>query len=264
MNNESEKDLEVAEPNEVEEETTEENVEDNDNLEFDEEKKSLEVDEEEKEESKELEESSSNKQTSEMNSNYAQIRRKAEKDAELKSRKQIEDAYQRGRLEAYKGKINPYTGTEIKDITDIEVFEDMEKIAKNDGDPLKDYASYAADKKREEDRLIKEKQEREEKAQKEVDEFSKKYPDVNLSDLFKDEMFKDYAEGKNKSLTEVYESFNKLKRSFRKNGVEVAKQTIANNMSSPGGLNQSSDNFIDYENMSREDFLKEVEKVKEK
>ncbi|MCI8460440.1 MAG: hypothetical protein HFE81_03510 [Bacilli bacterium] len=260
MNNESEKELEVAEPIEVEEETTDENVEDDDNLEFDE----PDNDSENNIEKEESEKEKPNKQSAEENSTYAQIRRKAEKDAELKSQKQIEDAYQKGRLEAYKGKINPHTGTEIKDITDIEVFEDMERIAQNGGDPLKDYASYTADKKREEEKLAQEKQEREEQAQKEVDEFTKKYPDVNLSDLFKDEMFKDYAEGKTKSLTEIYESYNKLKKSFRNKGVEVAKQTIANSMSSPGGLNQSSDNHVDYENMSREEFLKEVEKVKER
>ena len=76
-------------------------------------------------------------------------------------------------------------------------------------------------------------------------------------------MFVDYAEGKNKTLLETYESYSKFKRSFRNEGINTAKKTIANTISSPGSLSQSSDNTVDYSTMSREEFLKEVEKVKE-
>lgn len=272
MENESEKELNVADSTEVEEESTsdDDSLEftdystENDNEEDSSNDEETEDDEEEEEpiESNENQDDSSNKklpQSKEENSKYAAARRKAEEESQAK----IDEAYKNGVLSAYKGKINPYTNTEIKDLTDVEVYEDMYKLAESGKDPLKDYASYTADKKREEARIQKEKEEREQKAQQEIDEFSKKYPDVNISSLLKDEMFMDYAEGKTKTLIETYESFSKFKRSFRNEGIKTAKKTIANNMSSPGSLGNSSDNTVDYESMSREQFLKEVEKVKE-
>lgn len=263
MENESEKELNVADSTVVDETTEEE-----DSLEFtDTEEKSNEnlsstedddSNEETSETSEEDVESETEKrpQTSEENSKYAAARRKAEK-------AKYDKAYEEGRLSAYKGKINPYTNTKIEDLTDVEVYEDMYKIAEDGKDPLKDYASYTADKRREEARIEKEKLEKESKAQQEIEEFSKKYPDVNISSLLKDEMFLDYAEGKNKTLVDTYESFSKFKRSFRNEGIKTAKKTIANSISTPGSLNQSSDNTTDYESMSREQFLKELEKVKE-
>ena len=250
MENESEKELNVADSTVVDETTEEEN-----SLEFtdteeeeNENPSSTEGDdsnEETSETSEEDVESETEKhpQTSEENSKYAAARRKAEK-------AKYDKAYEEGRLSAYKGKINPYTNTKIEDLTDVEVYEDMYKIAEDGKDPLKDYASYTADKRREE-------------ARQEIEEFSKKYPNVNISSLLKDEMFLDYAEGKNKTLVDTYESFSKFKRSFRNEGIKTAKKTIANSISTPGSLNQSSDNTPDYESMSREQFLKELEKVKE-
>lgn len=263
MENESEKELNVADSTVVDETTEEE-----DSLEFtdteeedNENPSSTEGDDSNEETSETFEENVESEtekrsQTSEENSKYAAARRKAEK-------AKYDKAYEEGRLSAYKGKINPYTNTKIEDLTDVEVYEDMYKIAEDGKDPLKDYASYTADKRREEARIEKEKLEKESKAQQEIEEFSKKYPDVNISSLLKDEMFLDYAEGKNKTLVDTYESFSKFKRSFRNEGIKTAKKTIANSISTPGSLNQSSDNTPDYESMSREQFLKELEKVKE-
>lgn len=263
MENESEKELNVADSTIVDETTeeddslkfTETEEEENENNSFVEED---EPNEKVNENSEENVEKSTEKlpQTSEENSKYAAARRKAEK-------AKYDKAYEEGRLSAYKGKINPYTNTKIEDLTDVEVYEDMYKIAEDGKDPLKDYASYTADKRREEARIEREKEEKESKAQQEIEEFSKKYPDVNISSLLKDEMFLDYAEGKNKTLVDTYESFSKFKRNFRNEGIKTAKKTIANSISTPGSLNQSSDNTPDYESMSREQFLKELEKVKE-
>lgn len=263
MENESEKELNVADSTVVDETTEEEDSleftdteeEENENLSSTEDDDSNEETSETSEEDVESE-TEKRPQTSEENSKYAAARRKAEK-------AKYDKAYEEGRLSAYKGKINPYTNTKIEDLTDVEVYEDMYKIAEDGKDPLKDYASYTADKRREEARIEKEKLEKESKAQQEIEEFSKKYPDVNISSLLKDEMFLDYAEGKNKTLVDTYESFSKFKRSFRNEGIKTAKKTIANSISTPGSLNQSSDNIPDYESMSREQFLKELEKVKE-
>ena len=68
-------------------------------------------------------------------------------------------------------------------------------------------------------------------------------------------------EGKNKSLVEVYESFNKLKNQFRTSAIDVAKQTIANANASPGSLGSGSEMTISYDNMSSEEFNKIVQGV---
>lgn len=261
----SEKELNVADSTNVEEDSTE--INDSQDIEEfkDDSKENNESNNDDTEDlnnenrSDSTSEDTKHTQSKEENKKYAAARRKAEEESQAK----IDEAYKKGKLAAYKGKLNPYTNTKIEDITDVEVYEDMYKLAEEGKDPIRDYASYTADKKREEAKQQKEKIEREEKAKAEVEEFSKKYPDVNISSLLKDEMFVDYAEGKNKTLLETYESYSKFKRSFRNEGINTAKKTIANTISSPGSLSQSSDNTVDYSTMSREEFLKEVEKVKE-
>ena len=276
MENESEKELAVAEPIDTEEESVDESdemefsdteeSEENDNQAADE--SNNDTEEENEEESDEAQEEKPGKGkpsvlSKEERAMYAKARRTVEKSVEEKHKKALDKAYERGRLEAYKGKMNPYTNTEIKDLTDVEVYEDMFKIAEEGGDPLKDYASYSADKKREEARIKQEESERQAKAEQDIDDFQKKYPDVNLSDLFKDENFLDYAEGKDKSLVDVYDSYMKLITGFRNKGIETAKKTIANSISSPGSLSNGSENVVNYATMPKEEFEKVVARVKD-
>lgn len=276
MENESEKELAVAEPIDTEEESVDESdemefsdteeSEENDNQADDE--SNNDTEEENEEESDEAQEEKPGKGkpsvlSKEERAMYAKARRTVEKSVEEKHKKALDKAYERGRLEAYKGKMNPYTNTEIKDLTDVEVYEDMFKIAEEGGDPLKDYASYSADKKREEARIKQEESERQAKAEKDIDDFQKKYPDVNLSDLFKNENFLDYAEGKDKSLVDVYDSYMKFITGFRNKGIETAKKTIANSISSPGSLSNGSENVVDYATMPKEEFEKVVARVKD-
>ena len=158
--------------------------------------------------------------------------------------------------------MNPFTNQIIEDSKDVEVYENMYKLSQDGKDPIADYAGYIAQKEREKERESARQKEIEEKASKDLEEFTSKYPNVNLNDLFNDENFSDYMEGKNKSITEIYERYTKLKNSFRTESINQAKQTIANSKATPGSLNNISDSDIDYEKMSREDFLKEVERVK--
>ena len=147
--------LEVAEPTMEETETTatvpEENTETNEeSFEFTEKTESEVTEtsvEETKEEVKEV-------QSKEENSKYAQARRKAEAEMEAK----VKEAYQKGRMESFIGKLNPYTNTVINDETDIQVYENMYALEKQGKDPVADYASYVADKQRQE---LKEKEEQE-------------------------------------------------------------------------------------------------------
>lgn len=221
-----------------------------------------ETSEEETEATATSKEEKNEKQSAEENAKYAKARRKAEEESQKKSDSAYERGLREGRLNALKGKMNPYTNTLIEDEQDIEVYEDMYKISQEGGDPLMDYAAYTADKKRQAEKARIEETQIQEKAQKDVDEFMEKYPNVNLTELLKDEMFADYIEGKNKSLCDLYTSYKKMQNQFRNKGIETAKQTIANSMSSPGGLSGGAETYVDYSNMSREEFLKEVEKVK--
>lgn len=202
-------------------------------------------------------------QSKEERANYAQIRRKAEADAEAKVKVKVDEAYNRGRLEAFVGKKNPYTNTVIKDETDIQVYENMYNLDKAGKDPIADYASYIADKQRQ---LAKEKAEQEklqEEAKNDIAEFTEKYPDVNLSELLEDEIFKDYIEGKRKSLVTLYENYQKMENSFRSKAIGVAKRTIANSQASPGSLGSGSEASIDYKNMSSKEFAKYVKMAKD-
>lgn len=263
---ESEKILEVTEPVESEEVTdTQEqektevtNAEEStENFEFSD-SEETEKEEQKASDSKVEQNEKENKkvQTSEENSKYAQERRRKE---ELESK--VQEAYQKGRLEAYKGKINPYTNTEIKDETDIKVYENMYELEKEGKDPIADYANYMANKEREEAIARSKQEELQKNAKKDIEDFSEKYPNVDLKELLNDETFTDYIEGKNKPLVELYEKFNKLKNQFRNNAIDVAKQTIANANATPGSLGSGSEVEISYDSMSSEEFAKIVQSV---
>ena len=70
-------------------------------------------------------------------------------------------------------------------------------------------------------------------------------------------------QGKQKSLTELYEGFNNFKNAFRNSAINVAKQTIANAQASPGSLKGDSDNTIDYASMSDAEFEKYIQRAKD-
>lgn len=260
---ESEKMLEVAETTDgVVEETTataEEPVE-NKEEEFTD-SNSKETVEEKTEESVEnpvSDDSKKETQTRDENSKYAQARRKAEEEFKKKE----SDAYKRGKIEAYKGKLNPYTQTVISDENDFEVYESMCEIANNGGDPIADFIQYTTDKKREEQKKLQEKEKITEEAKKDIEDFSNKYPDVDLSKLLNNEDFKDYIDGKRKPLVELYEKYRNLENRFRTSGVEIAKKTIANSQATPGSLNGGGEHNIDFETMGNEEFDKYLQAVK--
>lgn len=252
----SEKTLEVAETTMEEVETTtseaEEMSEINENeLEFTDSNVPEESKEEIKEQPKQV-------QSKEENSKYAQARRKAE--AEFK--KKEEEAYRRGKFEAFKGKINPYTNTEIKDENDFEVYEEMCEIANKGMDPVDDYIQYTTDKRREEKKAKEEKEKINEEVKKDIEEFEAKYPDVDLNALLEDEDFKDYIDGRRKPLVELYDKYKKLENKFRNGGINIAKKTIANTNATPGSLNGGGDYAVDYANMPDAEFERILNGVK--
>ena len=265
------KNLEVAEPNnEVAEETTEvgetpQETAEVDYIDSDSGEKET-VDETDSSENAQSE-NEDDKQTSDKNAEFAKIRRKAENDAKLKTQEEIEkakaEAFKEGRLASYKGRINPYTNKPITDYSDLEMYEAMFKLEEEGKDPLVDLPEYLAAKQREEVKIAKERQELETKVQEELNEFMEKYPSVNVEELLKDKFFMDYIEGKDKSLTILYENFNNFKNSFRNSAVEVAKQTIANAKATPGSLSGDSEVEVDYGNMSNEEFERMIQRAKD-
>ena len=261
----SEKKLDAAEPTaEVVEETTE--VDETPQEEVPEFTDTSEEQNTEQEDNSNPEDNSNeeSKQSSEENAKYASIRRKAEEDAQKKIKEAETKAYEKGRLEAYKGKINPYTNKPIIDSSDIEVYEMMYKLEQEGKDPINDLPNALSDRRREEQKAIAEERDRNEKARKELEDFREKYPDVNVQELLNDSFFNDYISGKTKSLTELYEGFNNFKNAFRNSAVNVAKQTIANSQSSPGSLSSGSkEPPLDFSTMSSEEFQKYLQKAKD-
>lgn len=206
----------------------------------------------------------SSEQSAEENAKFANIRRKAEEEAQKKIKEAESKAYEKGRLEAYKGKINPYTNKPIVDSSDIEMYETMYKLEQEGKDPINDLPEALTDRRREEQKALAEERERKEKARQEIEDFEKKYPDVNIPELLNDSFFNDYISGKNKSLIDLYEGFNNFKNAFRNSAVNVAKQTIANSQSSPGSLSGNGEEpILDFNTMSSEEFQKYVQKAKD-
>lgn len=261
MPEESEKTLDVAEPvmsdNEVLDTQGKEEISTkNEEVDFDE-TEVKETNESQEDTLSIVEEKSAKKiQSPEENSKYAAKRREKE-NLQFK----IDEAYKKGQLDAYKGKINPYTQTEIKDVHDIRVYENMYKLDKEGKNPIEDYASYIADKEREEELNRIKQEELQETARKDIEEFQVEYPDVDLQKLLDDEIFKDYLEGKNKPLKEIYSSYLKMQNQFRNDAINVAKQTIANSNASPGSLSSGAEIKVNYENMSSEEFNKYAQRV---
>ena len=258
---ESEKNLEVAETSaEVVEETTDvaETPQEEPTPEF------TDTSEEQVAESTDESSTEESTQSAEENAKYASIRRRAEEEAQKKIQEAESKAYERGRLEAYKGKVNPYTNKPIKDNADIEVYETMYRLEQEGKDPINDLPDALSEKKRKEEKAARTAKEQNEKAKQEIDDFQTKYPDVNLQELLNDSFFNDYITGKNKNLIDLYEGFNNFKNAFRNSAVNVAKQTIANSQSSPGSLSGNGDEpVIDFSTMSSEDFQKYVQRAKD-
>lgn len=207
--------------------------------------------------------SESKTQSSEENAKFAQIRRKAEEDAAKKFEAERQKAYNEGRLEAYRGKVNPYTDKPINDLMDIKMYETMSKLEKEGKDPIMDLPEELARVEREKQEAEQKKKEMEEQTKKEVNDFQEKYPDVNLGELLQDSLFKDYIDGKNKPITDLYEGYINMKNSFRNAAVGVAKQTIANAQATPGALGSGAEVTVDYSTMTSEEFAKHVQRVKD-
>lgn len=159
-------------------------------------------------------------------------------DIEAIRREAYERGIREGRVAAFSGKKNEYTGQPIKDEYDLEVYETMRKIEEKGGDPVADFASEMAERRRQEAQKANERVQTEQKYQTELVEFAKEMPDVDLKVLFNDPKFRTFARGKLgvMSLKEVYADYSTLTATAENDAELKAKRIVAKQKASPGSL----------------------------
>lgn len=211
-------------------------------------------------------------QSKEDNSKYRQARIKAEKEAEKKIEAARKEAYEQGlkqgKVQSYIGKQNPYTGKEILDSYDVDEYLDMYELDSKGQDPIEGYIELQKQKAREEaEKKIKadEEAKRQKWYQDDTNNFLEKYSEQKLQELKEDKDFLSFAEGKigNVALAEIYENYKKLISKFENKSIETAKQIVANNSTTPGAMEESEPQTMDWNKMSKKDFEKYVKKAKD-
>lgn len=261
--NESVNNLEVAEQEEVVENTANE-TETTEQV--------SEQDTEQVEEVEEQEEQETEKQSNEENAKYASIRRKAQEDAKKQIEQARKEAYEQGlnqgKVQSYIGRNNPYTGQIIKDEYDVQEYLDMYELDSKGEDPITGYRELQKDKARKEaeEKVKAEEQSKQEKwYQDDTKDFVEKYSAEKLQELGKDEDFNLFANGKigKVPLAQIYEDYQKLINKYEKKSVETAKQIVANNSTTPGAIEDTEVQDLDWNSMSSEQFEKYIQKAKD-
>lgn len=260
--NESVNNLEVAE----QEETVESTVPETETTETTEQVETVEEVEEQQEEQE------TEKQSNEENAKYANIRRKAEEDAKKQIEKARKEAYEQGlnqgKVQSYIGKNNPYTGQSIKDEYDVQEYLDMYELDLKGEDPISGYRELQKDKARKEaEAKIKAEEQKKQDNwyQNDTKDFVDKYSVEKLQELTKDEDFNMFANGKIGSvpLAQIYEDYQKFISKFEKKSVDTAKQIVANNSTTPGAIEDTEVQELDWNSMSSEQFEKYIQKAKD-
>lgn len=261
---ESVNNLDVADQEEVVENTTNETETSEEIKEEVEETKQDDVETDNTEQEKEI-------QSKEENAKYANARRKAEEEAQKKIEQARKEAYeqglQQGKVQSYIGKVNPYTNQIINDDYDVQEYLEMYELDTSGKDPISGYRELQKDKARKE---AEEKIKADEKAKKDLwyendtKDFVDKYSAEKLQELSKDTDFNIFAEGKigNIPLAKIYENYQKLISKYEQKSVETAKKIVANNSTTPGGVEEVETPELDWNSMSSEQFEKMIEKAK--
>lgn len=262
---ESVNNLEVAE----QEETVESTVPETETTENIETTEQVENQVEEVEEQKEQE---TEKQSNAENAKYANIRRKAQEDAKKQIEQARKEAYekglQQGKVQTYIGKENPYTGQPIKDEYDVQEYLEMFELDSKGKDPINGYRELQKDKARKEaeEKIKAEEKEKQDNWYKDdTKDFVEKYSVEKLQELTKNADFDLFASGKigKVPLAQIYEDYQKLISKYEKKSVETAKQIVANNSTTPGAIEETEPQVLDWNNMSNEQFEKYIQKAKD-
>lgn len=220
----------------------------------------------------EQEEKETEKQSNEENAKYASIRRKAEEDAKKQIEQARKEAYEQGlnqgKVQSYIGRNNPYTGQTIKDEYDVQEYLDMYELDGKGKDPISGYRELQKDraKKEAEEKIKAEELNKQDLWYKnDTKNFVDKYSVEKLQELTKDTDFNMFANGKigNVPLAKIYDDYQKLIGKFEKKSVETAKQIVANNSTTPGAIEDTEVQELDWNSMSSEQFEKYIQKAKD-
>lgn len=203
------------------------------------------------------------KQNTELNREYARRRRESE------TARKIEETRVNAVIETLGG-VNPYTNEKMTDAADVEEYLLMNRIKKEGGDPLTDYARYrkAADK--DGAKSAKDRADKDAWYAKDRDAFTKAHPNVNLSEILADEGFQSYADGKvgRVPLATIYEGYQKIVGRVDGKAKDLAAQAIANKQASPGSTaatGAAESDFFTQEQvrkMSRKEIHENYEKIR--
>lgn len=250
---------------EEKEDEEDETLEDDD---FDEDEE--ESDSENQHEEEDTNKSSKKKQSQEENARQAKIRREKEQRERAEREERIRnEAYEKGKLDSTK--TNEFTNKPIRDVYDLKIYELQKKIKENGGNPIEDLPDELAKIEREEaqkrDAASKQKQNEDNKILEDIKAFSAKYKDVDIKELFNDEIFSDYVEGKlgKSSLIEVYENFLKMKSKISSSNARDEENKrdeddAKKRGSSPGQTGSKKKEPTTYSKMSKEEKINELRK----
>lgn len=134
---------------------------------------------------------------------------------------------------------NPWTNEPLKTKSDLNDYYRMKAVADAGGDPLgADYVKAIREEQKSAERKAEEEKAREDFVRKDRESFSEAYPDVEISELFGDGFFKDYADGKLgvKPLKDIYEGYRRLTAGYEKQAKEKAAAIVANAKATPGAV----------------------------
>lgn len=179
-------------------------------------------------------------------------------------KKELEEAEKKGYNKALKENlkgVNPYTNKTIKDDADLQIYLDMRALDDAGKDPVADYPEFVAEKSRKQMQEEKERMEQQTKITQDINEFSKKYPNINTKELLEDEKFSIFADGKlgNKPLTQIYEEYQRFNGYYNekveKESTSKAIKKIARVQASMGTMeNKTESKTKSFKDMSDEEF----------
>ena len=149
-----------------------------------------------------------------------------------------EEGIRHGRVNAFIGKTNQYTGEPIKDGADLSIYEMMQKIESEGGDPINDLHKHIAGNLRGKQEAKAAAMQHQAHTKKDVTAFATKHPDVKISELMADKDFMMMAEGRLGSvpLTVIYDSYVAVKSRIGETAERNAKSIVAKQKASPGTL----------------------------
>lgn len=202
-------------------------------------------------------------QSKEDNAEFARRRREQERKAELKKERYSTI------IEMFDG-VNPYTDKPMVDDADVEEYLAMKEISKKGGDPVKDFAQYVKDKKKEENKQIEEDNKREEWIKNDAKEFKTKFPNIELSKLFEQPDFVAFANEKigKIALSDIYQSYNDMVSRIKEEQKKEAAVALANSKASPGSLTSSETSENDFftidevKKMTQDEVHKNYDKIR--